>query len=334
MASHHAIDTLIKRIEDDLIGGAADMARETAEALASAIGDSHATDGEELRKECLAYFDRIIAATPSVMPVTHVLHVVGAALERPDGHDVEAVRRRLVEAACEAAQRISGAVTRIASIGADLLTDGEVLFTYSISSTVFAIVRVARHAGKRVSVVTTESRPGNEGLRTLDVMRDLGVPVTVGIDAALGMLLSSCTSAIVGGDTVTSRGDALCKIGSFPAALAAKRHGIPFRVAVDTSKLDPNTIEGIPLRIREMPAADILTGPVPPHVTVRNPVFEVVPADLIECFVTEIGVVHPAAAFALMERLPRSAEVAARVAAAYRRAHAPADTRAREESGP
>ena len=68
-------------------------------------------------------------------------------------------------------------------------------------------------------------------------------------------------------------------------------------------------------RIREMPASDILDGELPPHVRVANPVFERVPHELIECLVTDVGVLHPAATGTLMERLPHSELVAERVAA-------------------
>jgi ribose 1,5-bisphosphate isomerase len=318
MADSAPIDTLIDRIERDLIGGAADMAKETAGALAGAARSSRAETGAAFREECLQYFERIVTATPSVMPVTFVLHLVASELEGRAGEPVAELRAVVVAAATAAADRIARSVERVAEVGGELLTDGEVLFTYSISSTVFATVRRARAMGKRVSLVTTESRPGNEGLQTLEVMAELGVPVTVGIDAALGVLMRGCTSVLIGGDTITAGGDALCKVGSFPTALAARHYGIPFRVAVDLSKLDPNTAVGIPLRIREMPWTDILADEAPAHVTVRNPVFEVIPARYVDALVTDAGIVAPAAASWLMDRIPRSEALADLVATQYR----------------
>ena len=192
------------------------------------------------------------------------------------------------------------------------------MFTYSISSTVYAIIRAAIERGKSLSVVTTESRPGNEALRTIDEMAGLGVHVTIGIDAALGQLIRSCRSVYVGGDTITAKGEALCKVGSLLVALAARRYDIPFRVAADVSKFDRNTLQGIPLRIREMPESDIVEGEIPAHVTVRNPVFEVIPADLIDALVTDAGVINPAATFSLMGTIPYSPTVATMAASYYR----------------
>ena len=44
-----------------------------------------------------------------------------------------------------------------------------------------SMIEAARRQGKRVSVITTESRPDNEGLTTLPRMQSMGVPVTVGV---------------------------------------------------------------------------------------------------------------------------------------------------------
>jgi translation initiation factor 2B subunit (eIF-2B alpha/beta/delta family) len=67
----------------------------------------------------------------------------------------------------------------------------------------------------------------------------------------------------------------------------AYEKGIPFYVAVDVTKFDPVSLLGIPFPVREMPASDIWQGEIPALVTVRNPVFEIVPAKLIRGFITE-----------------------------------------------
>ena len=284
---HPAVSGVVQRIETDQIGGAADTAIEVAHALGRAIQESRATGVEALRDDCFAMFDVIMLSSPSLMPVTQVLHRLGSTVEAMDADtDVSDARARLVATAEEAASWLAGAVNGVARLGEDLIEDDEAVFTYSMSSTVYAMFRAAAGAGKRFRVITTESRPGNEGLGTIAVMGAIGIEVTVGIDAAIGQLLRDCTSVYVGGDTITAKGEALCKIGCFPTALLARHYAIPFRVAADTSKFDPNTALGVPLWIREMPVTDIVTGAVPSNATVRNPVFEIVPASLIDCVVT------------------------------------------------
>lgn len=319
MTNTPALDLVIDRIEKDLIGGAADMAKETADALHDAFVRVNAPDARGLRTFAESIFQRVIAATASIAPVTFVLHLVGSELERTtDGVAVEEMRGRLVAASDAAREAIATAVVKIAAFGSESLRDGDRIFTYSTSSTVYAILVAAREAGKRLSLVTTESRPGNEGLRSIEVAERQGIPLVVGIDAAVGVLVRDCDVVLVGADTVTARGDALCKIGSFPLALAARRFGVPFRVVADTSKFDANTLSGVPLLVREMPASDIIASRLSALVEVRNPVFELVPADLIDAVVTERGIIHPAAASGLMSSLPRSEMVSALVRAHYR----------------
>jgi ribose 1,5-bisphosphate isomerase len=321
---HPSIAKVVARIEADQIGGAADMAKEAAQAISVAMNESKAKSLKQLNDECSHIFDLFIQSSPSVMPVTQVLHRVGAELETMDVNgSVESSRQRLSRAADEALAWITDAVKRVAAIGADMIANGDVVFTYSMSSTVYGMMRAAAGAGKRFKVVTTESRPGNEGLHTISELADLNIQVTIGIDASIGQLLRKCTSVYVGGDTVTATGAALCKIGSFPTALMARYYGIPFRVAADTSKFDPSTIQGMPLWIREMPTSDILTGEIPSHSRVVNPVFEIVPWPLIDCIVTEVGVVAPGAVLGLMAQVPHSGVVARRVAEQHRKQSSP-----------
>jgi translation initiation factor 2B subunit (eIF-2B alpha/beta/delta family) len=234
------------------------------------------------------------------MPVTRVLHTAAAATEaRPDDP------RAAVAEACERfVAWLDGALDEIARIGADLIRDGDRLFLYSMSSTVYRMIEAAVERGKRVSVVTTESRPGNEGLVTLDRLCPKGVPVEIGIDGAMAALMRDCTAVYVGSDDVTSAGDCLAKVGCYPTALVARHYGIPYYIAGDTSKFDPSSLRGVPVKIREMPAGDIVTGDVVAGGRVRNPVFELVPAALITAYVTELGILHPGAVYDAMRTVP------------------------------
>jgi translation initiation factor 2B subunit (eIF-2B alpha/beta/delta family) len=168
-------------------------------------------------------------------------------------------------------------------------------------------------------LITTESRPANEGLTSLKRLCPQGIEVTIGIDAAMVQLIRDCTAVYVGSDTVTSAGECLAKVGCYPTALAAQRFALPFYVAGDTSKLDPATIRGVPIKIREMPASDVVPGELPSHGFVRNPVFELIPADLITAYVTEAGILHPGSVYSLMASIPWSDRVGDLVAANNRR---------------
>jgi len=76
----------------------------------------------------------------------------------------------------------------------------------------------------------------------------------------------------------------------------AKRHGIPFYVAAPLSTFDPKIPNGSRIPIEERPA-DEVTGYrgsrwAPEGVAVRNPAFDVTPAELITGIITERGIVR------------------------------------------
>ena len=293
------VENLVVAIRDDLIGGAADMARETARAFRQLAADNAISD-----TEFPARFDEaikaIIEVTPSIMPVTRVLHAVAAAAEtNPDDP-----RGSIVATGEEFVRWLDAGLDEIARIGADLIRDGDRLFLYSMSSTVYRMIEGAVARGKRVSVVTTESRPTNEGLVTLERLCPQGVPVDIGIDAAMTQLMRDCTAVYIGSDDVTSAGDCLAKVGCFATGLVAKHYGIPYYIAGDTSKFDPSSLRGVPIKIREMEASLIVEGALPELGRVRNPVFEVVPASLVTAYVTELGILHPGAVSQVMATVP------------------------------
>jgi ribose 1,5-bisphosphate isomerase len=299
-----SIENLVVAIREDQIGGAADMARETARALRALALDDSVTDAD-FPARLDAAIEAIVEVTPSIMPVTRVLHAAAAAVDSSPRKP----RTALAEAGDSFVAWLDGALASIAQIGADLIGDGDRLFLYSMSSTVYRMIEAAVAHGKRVSVVTTESRPGNEGLVTLERLCPKGVAVDIGIDAAVVCLMRDCTAVYVGSDDVTSSGDCLAKVGCFPAALAARHYGIPYYVAGDTSKFDPSSLRGVPIKIREMPATDIVQGEIIPGGRVRNPVFEIVPASVITAYVTELGILHPGAVYQVMHTVPWSDRV-------------------------
>jgi methylthioribose-1-phosphate isomerase len=102
---------------------------------------------------------------------------------------------------------------------------------------------------------------------------------------------------IVGADRIAANGDVANKIGTYPLALAARHHGVPFYVAAPWSTFDPATETGHQIVIEHRAADELGRGfesPVTPSgVAVYNPAFDVTPAALVTAFVTDRGVLRP-----------------------------------------
>jgi methylthioribose-1-phosphate isomerase len=101
---------------------------------------------------------------------------------------------------------------------------------------------------------------------------------------------------IVGADRIAANGDVANKIGTYTLAVLAERHDLPFYVAAPLSTFDWKTADGSKIPIEER-AAEEMTGYrgtrwAPERIRVRNPAFDVTPAELITAIICEKAVVR------------------------------------------
>lgn len=155
--------------------------------------------------------------------------------------------------------------------------------------TALAPVYRAHEAGIPVHVWVDETRPRNQGLLTAWELAQHGVPHTVIVDNAGGLLMRQgrVDLCLVGTDRTTRTGQVANKIGTYLKALAARDTGIPFYVAAPSSSIDFSLDDGDRIPIEERDRAELAWDPSVPAI---NPAFDVTPARLITALVTERGV--------------------------------------------
>ena len=101
-------------------------------------------------------------------------------------------------------------------------------------------------------------------------------------------------------------GEVANKIGTYTQAVLARRHGIPFYVAIPLSTIDWNLKSGADIPIEERDEREVLgawgtTQPnrreyvrvANPTSGARNPGFDVTPAELITGIITPVGIFEP-----------------------------------------
>ena len=190
--------------------------------------------------------------------------------------------------------------------GAVLLKDGARVLTHCNAGalatagwgTALGVIRSAVEAGKRISVIADETRPFLQGARlTAWEMVQENIPVTLITDNMAGYMMAhgEVDAVIVGTDRVAENGDVANKIGTYMVAVLAQRHNIPFYVACPLSTIDMNIATGEDIPIEER-SVDEVKGFRDTHwaaegVTIRNPAFDVTPAELVTALITEKGVV-------------------------------------------
>jgi len=162
--------------------------------------------------------------------------------------------------------------------------------------TALGVIRSSKN--KNISVIACETRPYLQGARlTAWECVQEGIACTLITDNMAGHLMSrgEVDVVVVGADRIAANGDVANKIGTYGLAVLAQRHGIPFYVAAPLSTFDFNVGKGSEIPIEER-AGDEVTGYrgtrwAPQGVAVRNPAFDVTPAELITGIICEKGVV-------------------------------------------
>ncbi|BCK87498.1 methylthioribose-1-phosphate isomerase [Sideroxyarcus emersonii] len=190
--------------------------------------------------------------------------------------------------------------------GAALLKDGARVLTHCNAGalatagwgTALGVFRSAVEAGKKISVIADETRPFLQGARlTAWEMVQENIPVTLITDNMAGHLMAQgeVDAVVVGTDRVAANGDVANKIGTYMVAVLARRHNIPFYVACPLSTIDLSIATGKDIPIEER-SEDEVKGFrdcrwAAEGVKIRNPAFDVTPAELVTGLITEKGVI-------------------------------------------
>ncbi len=170
--------------------------------------------------------------------------------------------------------------------------------------TALAIVYTAAERGVDVYVYADETRPLFQGSRlTAWELAKAGIPYSVQPDSAAASLIAQggVDIVVVGADRIAKNGDTANKVGTYPLALVARRHAIPFYVVAPSSTFDLACPSGAEIPIEQRAALEVThplgTQAAPEGSEVFNPAFDVTPAELVSGWVTEKGILRPPFAF-------------------------------------
>ncbi|MCQ0022953.1 S-methyl-5-thioribose-1-phosphate isomerase, partial [Streptomyces somaliensis DSM 40738] len=189
--------------------------------------------------------------------------------------------------------------------------------------TAFAVALAAHRAGRLRRLWVDETRPLLQGARltAYEAARN-GLPHTLLTDNAAGSLFAAgeVDAVLVGADRIAADGSVANKVGTYPLAVLARYHHVPFVVVAPVSTIDTGTPDGPSIEIEQRPGSEVtqLTAPTgavggtpvaPLGTQAYNPAFDVTPPELVTALVTEAGVVSPATAGGIAELCARSCRV-------------------------
>ncbi len=289
----------IKRME---IRGAGRIARAAVEALKTHAVSLQVQEPEVFRREMMSAAEILTGTRPTAVSLPNAVQFVMQGLRT--AKTVEEARDEIVRRADTFVHDSTHAVERIGEIGARHISDGDVILTHCNSEAALACILAAHgKAGKEIEVYATEVRPQNQGLLTIRTLNEAGIRTNYIVDSAVRYFINEIDLVIVGADAVAVNGAVVNKIGTAQIALAAHEARTNFIVAAETYKFAPRTIFGELIQIEEREAGELLPPELAgafPHVRVRNPVFDVTPANFIDLIITERGAIPPSLAYLII----------------------------------
>jgi methylthioribose-1-phosphate isomerase len=320
-------------IRDMIVRGAGAIGATAAYGLAQGALAFHGRDLPKFRQHVKAVYQTLKAARPTAVDPVNAMNHVRAAMRA--GRTVEEQQLLALAAAEEFANENVRHCEEIGRRGAKLIRNGMKILTHCNAGwlafvdvgTATAPMYAAQAQGKKFHVFCDETRPRSQGATlTAWELAQQKISHQVIADNAAGHLMQrgEVDLVIVGSDRTLGRtGEVANKIGTYTKAVLAKRHGIPFYVAIPLSTIDWNLKSGLEIPIEERCESEVLGAWGVPrnlksqiskrksqHVRVanptsgaRNPGFDVTPPDLITGVITPVGIFKPRELWAQRRKL-------------------------------
>jgi methylthioribose-1-phosphate isomerase len=299
-----------KAIKTMVIRGAPAIGVAASMGIALGMKRSRATGTKQLVTEFQKTCDLMAATRPTAVNLFWAIDRMKRAFAdaAQAGASVTEIKDRLEAEARRIHDDDVEGCRALGTYGAGLVPDSAKILTHCNAGalatagygTALGVIRAASEQGKKIAVMADETRPFLQGARLTawELVKD-GIETTVITDNMAGMMMrkGEVDLVVVGADRIAANGDTANKIGTYMLAVLAKEHGLPFYVAAPISTVDPSTPTGdsIPIEERNDREVTHVGGArlTPEGARVRNPAFDVTPAQYITAIITERGIARP-----------------------------------------
>jgi methylthioribose-1-phosphate isomerase len=299
---------LAAAIKDMVIRGAPAIGVAASMGIALGVSRSRAATLDELRAEFKTICDTFTRTRPTAVDlfwaIDRFTRKFDSLAQNAAPNNLDPIKEALVEEAQRVHRERQAADEAIGKFGAALLpASGRVMTQCNAGAlatagigTALGVIRIAVETGHKLEVFVPETRPYLQGARlTAWELHQDKIPLTLITDNMVGHFLKTggVGAIVVGADRIAANGDTANKIGTYPMAVLAREHQVPFFVAAPVSTLDLSIPSGDQIPIEQRPTAEVthVQGVrVAPEVAVANPAFDVTPSRLIAAIITERGV--------------------------------------------
>lgn len=313
-------------IRDMVVRGAGAIGATAAYGLAQGVRAFRGSDLKKFSRHVETVYQTLKDARPTAVDPVNAMNDVRAAMAR--GETVTEQQVIALAAAEEFANEDARHCEEIGQHGAKLIHNGMRVLTHCNAGwlafvdvgSATAPMYAAQAAGRKFHVFCDETRPRSQGATlTAWELAQQKISHQIIADNAAGHLMQrgEIDLVIVGSDRTLGRtGEVANKIGTYTKAVLAKRHGIPFYVAIPLSTIDWKLKRGFDIPIEERHEHEVLGAwgveqrlksnvkslkpgtrayvrVANPTSGARNPGFDVTPAELITGIITPVGIFKP-----------------------------------------
>jgi methylthioribose-1-phosphate isomerase len=296
-----------KAIKTMVIRGAPAIGVAAAMGIAVGMTRSRATGTKQFTTEFQKTCELMAGTRPTAVNLFWAIERMKKAFAAAaqDGQSVDEIKKRLIAEARAIHDEDVQSCRTMGAHGATLVPSSARILTHCNAGalatagygTALGVIRAAAEQGKTIAVLADETRPFLQGARLTawELVRD-GINTTVITDNMAGamMRLGQVDLVVVGADRIAANGDVANKIGTYTVAVLAKEHGIPFYVAAPLSTVDLNTPDGSRIPIEERNEREVThvgaNRVTPEGAQIRNPAFDVTPAQYVTAIITERGI--------------------------------------------
>lgn len=292
----------LESIRGNNTSGAGELAREAALTAWDWLEHAQPSSLATWTAEVTAFAEAVLRAQPSMAPLFNLANEIFLAVESvstlPQAQDaVRAVVQTFLDHLVRSQEALVAA-------GVPLISPGAHILTFSYSSSVLAVLLAAQARQIPLQVWCTEGRPMLEGRRLAQRLAQAGVPVRFGVDAAVSTFASQASFALLGADSLTTRG-VINKLGTTGVALACGMRRLPCYLVCGKQKWVPAASSAAAFLRLEAPG-EVWENPVP-GIKVWNGYFETTALDLFSGIVAEGGVLSPAEVLQQLTTMPLAA---------------------------
>ena len=302
------VESVWEAIRNLSVRGAPAIGAAAAWGMALGAENSRARSSGQLVDDLRRAARHLKSSRPTAVNLSWAVERMLAEAEKNREKSVPELKKLLAAEARKISAEDAETCRRLSHNGAELLKDGDNVITYCNAGalatagmgTALGVIYAAAEQGKKIKVYSCETRPLLQGARlTSWELSRAKIDVTLICDNTAGWVMKQgmADAVLIGADRIAGNGDSANKIGSYPLAVLAKYHGVPFYVCAPVSTFDffAKTGAGIPIEERSGDEITNLAGvrTAPEKIKTYSPAFDVVPAKLISAIVTEKGIIRP-----------------------------------------